>query len=157
MKIRSVRREELDDSRSPSLEPSSSPNPSSAEARFLVQLKQSYDIDGTADMSGGHDEKNTYTVTADPPGGGDEGIEEYEFRLFAGPKAGAPAGADHTAAQRIALRSPTPTHRDPGFVVPRRPEGYYFTGPLSQEDSERFRLAAVSGEDIVKGLQRKWV
>ena len=84
------------------------------------------------------------------------GVEDYEFRLFSGPRKGKAANSDG-AIQRIAIRSPTPISGDPGFVIPRRPDSYYFTGPLNGVRAEQIAAAAISGEEIVKGLNLKWV
>lgn len=75
--------------------------------------------------------------------------DEFEFRLFATP--GKP-----TTAVRVRVRSPTPAHGEPGFVQPRRSDGYYFTGS-NNEKAEQYRDAAVTGEELVKGLRVRWV
>ena len=81
--------------------------------------------------------------------------EEYEFRLFSRPSA--VDTANSTNVQRIAIRSPTPPNGDPGFVIPQRPRAYYFTGDLDALRKERVDTAAVSGEEILAGLETKWV
>ena len=83
--------------------------------------------------------------------------EAYEFRLFSAPTS-KPSDPQrpHNAPQRIVLRSPTPPSGDPGFINPRRPDTYYFTGPNSPEKSEQYRTAAITAEEIFKGLAVRW-
>lgn len=75
----------------------------------------------------------------------------YQFRLFSKKSSLVPG------AQRIVLRSPTPTNQNPGFLVPSRPDSYYFTNASSIEKIQQYQQAAVTGEDIVKGLSGIWV
>ena len=85
----------------------------------------------------------------------EEDTEEYEFRLFSGSNA---ADTVHgKTLQRIAIRSPSPFNGDPGFVIPQRPSEYYFTGKLDVSCEEEFLAAAVSGDEVLKGLGVKWV
>ena len=83
--------------------------------------------------------------------------EEYEFRLFSGPNAAVDASGKNDNVKRIAIRSPSPVNKDPGFVIAERPAGYYFTGQLDQSRKEEFLVAAVSGEEVLGGVDTKWV
>lgn len=101
----------------------------------------------------GVSENEPDTKTGTP--GGDIIIESsdetYQFRLFS---------KDFTLdpeAQRIILRSPTPTNQNPGFLVSSRPESYYFTNASSTEKTQQYEQAAVTGDDIMKGLNDTWV
>lgn len=77
--------------------------------------------------------------------------DEFQFRLFSKKSSSVPV------AQRIVLRSPTPTNQNPGFLVPSRPDSYYFTNGSSIEKIQQYQQAAVTGADIVKGLNGIWV
>lgn len=87
--------------------------------------------------------------------GGDVIVEPsddaFQFRLFSKKSALAPE------AQRIVLRSPTPTNQNPGFLVPSRPDSYYFTNASSIKKLQQYQQAAVTGDDIMKGLKVIWV
>lgn len=75
----------------------------------------------------------------------------FQFRLFSKKSSLVPG------TQRIVLRSPTPTNQNPGFLVSSRPDSYYFTNASSIEKTQQYQQAAVTGEDIVKGLNGIWV
>lgn len=77
--------------------------------------------------------------------------DAFQFRLFSKKAALDPE------AQRIVLRSPTPTNQNPGFLVPSRPDSYYFTNASSIEKLQQYQQAAVTGDDIIKGLKYIWV
>ena len=77
-----------------------------------------------------------------------------EFRLFTKPPG---VSAKHTAATRVVVRSPTPVGGEPGFVIPRRQDTYYFTGSTNTELMEQYRSAAVTSEGILEGLKAQWV
>lgn len=79
------------------------------------------------------------------------GEDVFQFRLFSEKPSSVPG------AQRIVLRSPTPTNQNPGFLVPSRPDSYYFTNGSSIEKIQQYQQAAVTGDDIVKGLNGIWV
>lgn len=126
------------------------------EARFREHLRAVYDT------SIAHitpvDEDVTLEDISIRPGNGPESdaAEAYEFRLFSGPKAGKAADRD-SAIQRIAIRSPTPVNGEGGFVVSQRPDDYYFAKPLNDVGAEQIAAAAISGEDILQGLNLRWV
>lgn len=75
----------------------------------------------------------------------------FQFRLFSEKSSSVRGG------QRIVLRSPTPTNQNPGFLVPSRPDSYYFTNGSSIEKIKQYQQAAVTGDDIVKGFNGIWV
>jgi len=128
---------------------SSSPS-SSLDGRFQQQFTGFYDFASLSDQieDGALDQPITGTVEAKAH---DE--DEYEFRLFATPL----DTTRPTTATRIALKSPTPTQGDPGFVNPRRFDAFYFTGNTSEALMEQYRSTAVTGECIKKGLDVRWV
>jgi len=152
--VGSVRRTDLE-SRSSS-EGRCSPDPT-LETRFRAQLQQSYAEEhqqvGLKDVEWSSQGKLSSIV--EPPRDEDEAA--YEFRLFAGSSGIGPSKSQGNGLQRITLRSPTPLNGEPGFIRPQRPEGYYFTGPGSVEQTERFSAAAVSGEQVLEGLKTRWV
>ena len=59
--------------------------------------------------------------------------------------------------QKISLRSPSPASGESGFVRTERPATYYYTGETSAERAEQYRIAAVSGEQLLQGLGTRWV
>lgn len=75
----------------------------------------------------------------------------FQFRLFSKKSSLVPE------VHRIVLRSPTPTYKNPGFLVPSRADSYYFTNASSIEKIRQYQQTAVTGEDIVKGLKDIWV
>lgn len=77
--------------------------------------------------------------------------ETFQFRMFAKKSTLIPE------VQRIILRSPTPTNQNPGFLVPSRPDSYYFANASSIEKTQEYEQAAVTGDDIIKGLKDVWV
>lgn len=85
----------------------------------------------------------------DNSGGMDD--EAYDFPLFS------KGSGSESALQRIILRSPTPRSLNPGFLTARRPDGYYFNAPSSEEQMQQYRETAVSSEDVRKELKQKWV
>lgn len=75
----------------------------------------------------------------------------FQFRLFS------KKPSLVSEAQRIVLRSPTPTNQNPRFLVQSRPDSYYFTNAPSIEEIQQYQQTAVTGEDIVMGLSGIWV
>ena len=73
---------------------------------------------------------------------------DYEFRLFAN---------SVDIPTRINIRSPTPTAGGPGLLQPQRPDSYYFQDRLKGQGLAQIQAAAVSGDDVIAGLQRRWV
>lgn len=149
---RSIGREDLESQSSP--DPQASPSPT-LENRLREQLERLYDRAELHDQGAFEGDKS-------PPAGTtrDESAEVYTFRLFTRPARSVEHGlanAECQSLQRIALRSPTPVNSEPGFVKPRRPDEYYFTGIPSVRQLEQFRQAAVPGEHILKGLNTIWV
>ena len=124
--------------------------PSALDAASREQLEKSYH-QKLRDWFVNKDELDTKTGAA----GGDVILEPckdaFQFRLFSKKAALFPE------AQRIVLRSPTPTNQNPGFLVPSRPDSYYFTNASSIEKIQQYQQAAVTGDDIMKGLKDIWV
>ena len=109
-------------------------------ARIFNEYPESSNI-GDVNEAGSH---NQETI---------DDADEYEFRLFAKPTISSGA----SRGNRIVLRSPTPPSGAPGFVKPRRPDTCYFTGQPSEKLREQFRLATISGEQLARGLDIRWV
>ena len=89
-----------------------------------------------------------------------ESEEAYDFPLFARSVKDLGNGLAEDAERnlhRIALKSPSPVNREPGFVTPQRPEVYYFTGLPSEEKAEHFRQAAVTGKQMLEASEKTWV
>ncbi len=82
------------------------------------------------------------------------GIDAFEFRLFSTKSTLAP---EDPPLKRIVLRSPTPTNQNPGFLVSTRPDAYYFAPATGAEKIAQYQQAAVTGEEIMKGLKDRWV
>ncbi|MCJ1234262.1 hypothetical protein MMC14_002221 [Varicellaria rhodocarpa] len=72
---------------------------------------------------------------------------DYEFRLFTN---------SVDVPTRINIRSPTPTAGGPGFIQPRRADSYYFRNQPNSQELAQFQGAAVSGDDVIAELQRRW-
>jgi Fungal protein of unknown function (DUF2011) len=99
-----------------------------------------------------------------------DGGETFEFRLFSTktrlPIDGGEGPLKEQGLAKVNIRSPSPVsgHGDGGFVVPFRPQSYYFT-PAGDEDgggSERrkkeFADVAVDGEQILfRARSTTWV
>lgn len=128
----------------------SSIEPSALDAASRKQLEDSYH-QKLRDWFVHKNELDTRSGAA----GGDVILEPcedaFQFRLFSKKAALFPE------AQRIVLRSPTPTNQNPGFLVPSRPDSYYFTNALNIEKIQQYQQAAVTGDDIMKGLKDIWV
>lgn len=152
--IGSVRRRDLE--YFSSSEGRGSPDPT-LETRFRSQLQQSYaeEHHQVALEHGELSPQGNLSSTNEPPRDEDEAA--YEFRLFAGLSGFGPSESQGNGLQRITLRSPTPLNGEPGFIRPQRPEGYYLTGAGSVGQAEQFSAAAVSGEQVLKGLKTRWV
>lgn len=149
----SVRRTEINP-RSPSTEPSD-PD-ADLKARFHDQLSNLYRTETEAEPSTAepHADDAVIPINNAP----DASNDAYEFRLFSAPSA--KPSAPHpppSLPQRIILRSPTPPTSDPGFLTPRRPSQYYFTGRPPPPKLAQYRLAAITGEEILAGLNIPWV
>ena len=148
----SVRRDDLVQSDASCCQPQS-PN-ASLQAQYLERLGAQYNLPAT-----GPTREAEEPTVEDPVGQKEAGdpTDGYEFRLFlksARPRA---AGDPDDAIQRITLRSPTPGNDEPGFIISRRPDKYYFTGSVNSEQADQYRQAAVSYEDLITGSRTRWV
>lgn len=79
--------------------------------------------------------------------------EEYEFQLFSKPK----QSTQSSITNKVILSSPPPRSRSPDFINGRRPDAYYFTGQLKSELQEQYQEAAISSQQLLQGLDSKWV
>lgn len=77
--------------------------------------------------------------------------EEFEFRLF--------STSSKTAAPAKVILAASDDEDAPqgegAFTVPVRPTSYYMAGDPTPEQRERYRWAAVAGEDIVLGARKR--
>lgn len=77
--------------------------------------------------------------------------EEFEFRLFStSSKSAAPAKVVLAASD-----DEDAPRGDGGFTVPVRPTSYYVAGRPTPEQLEKYRWAAVSGQDVVLGARKR--
>ena len=82
----------------------------------------------------------------------------FEFRLFSRPTWNpVPSNETAVAPVRIDIRSPSPDIREIGFLEPRRPDDYYFTNGSSEQERKQYQSVAVSGEDILRQTEARWV
>ena len=104
------------------------------------------------------------TEESPPQAGVSQGDEAFEFRLFGTTKASKPAEVTpeesaskntSSAVALISIRSPTPDAQrsDGRFVRPSRPQSFYFTAALSEDEAaslnRQFISAAIAGHDVV--------
>ena len=75
--------------------------------------------------------------------------EELEFQLFAPTKSTTDASAPAPVAQKIRIRSPSEEAREPGIIGPGRPLSYYHTGELDPTRVKEYKVAAVTGADVL--------
>nr|POF17581.1 hypothetical protein CFP56_12995 [Quercus suber] len=73
--------------------------------------------------------------------------EALDYLLFA------PDPLNRQTTQKITIRTPTPQISDSGFVVPSRPDGFYFT---SGKSSIQFQQAAITAEQIHAQSRVPW-
>ena len=87
-----------------------------------------------------------------------EDAESYDFPLFS-KSALKTSGSTATGntISRIDIRSPSPVVGEPGFVHPHRLYSYYFTGEADSDKKERFNASAISGQDVLDKIRRRWV
>ena len=78
----------------------------------------------------------------------EEDIEDgFSFQLFAG---------GPTTISKIRLDSPDLADVEPGLLQPNRPSAYYFTSPTSPEEQQNFKVAAISGQDLISSSKIPW-
>ncbi|KAG9686959.1 hypothetical protein KCU95_g11623, partial [Aureobasidium melanogenum] len=75
--------------------------------------------------------------------------EELEFQLFAPTKSTTDASTPAPVAQKIRIRSPSEEVREPGIIGHGRPLSYYHTGELDPVRAKEYKVAAVSGADVL--------
>ena len=79
----------------------------------------------------------------------EEEEQELEFRLFA------PSTAKKSVS-RIRVKSPDPTDKPPGLVIPHRPHSYYFADEPNAEAKARLASAAISGSEVRSRAGTSW-
>jgi hypothetical protein len=111
------------------------------------------------------------SVAEPPPNSVEDGSEAFEFRLFStGPRPtstarnqldpASPPRTSHSGIHRINIRSPTPltSAGDGAFVVPYRPQTYYFANAVDLEQKKAYTDVAISGGQVIERASRtKWV
>lgn len=147
---------ELTDLESPTTEASSLGDPL-LESYYLQQLQQQYaDPSQALAANGGAELDVTHEATSEQAQG--EKAEQYDFRLFTRPSALGPASVGTSnGPQRVTLRSPSPVGDALGLTIRGRPDEYYFSGVTSPELAEQYTRAAVCGQEIIEGLNMRWV
>lgn len=149
----SVRRSEIY-SRSPSFESlTADPN----ELLQREQLERAY-INQQRDWSLSDNNAEQLQIAAETidVDHGKNDPEAFEFRLFSKDPAPKSSASNEQVSRKIILRSPSPTSGSPGFLIPRRPDAYYFTDVVSAEKQEQLESTTVTGEQIIKGLKDTW-
>ena len=80
-------------------------------------------------------------------------VEEYEFQLFSKSK----QSTQSTTRKKVILRSPSPPSGSPDSTSVRRTDSYYFTGELKRELQKQYQEAAISSQQLLRGLESRWV
>lgn len=120
--------------------PESTTEPAS-DPEVIARLKQLGDFDfvqRSEDTVGHGDETH------------DDDGDDLDFQLFATSKTTA------APANRIRLRSPTPTVGEPGFVQANRDSSYYFAPTLSSKDKDNLQYSALSGVQVLTNAHIPW-
>jgi Fungal protein of unknown function (DUF2011) len=173
-----VRRSELlrDSPRSSSPPPSSSDFPQEQYTKQLEFDLEFIDVDRD-DPSANQTSNATLQRRKDPsvaepsPNSAKDGPEAFEFRLFnTSPRptstarnqlnTTSPPRTSHSGIHRINIRSPTPltSAGDGAFVVPYRPQTYYFANVADLEQKKAYTDVAISGGQVLERASRtKWV
>lgn len=82
---------------------------------------------------------------------------EFEFRLFSTTAPGKPGNEVGATAQKIILVDEEEEIGHGGFVVPERNRGYYFAEKAGGERKLRFKIMALSGEEVLsRARKRAW-
>ena len=125
---------------------------SGLHAQYQQRLKSLFDV--------AHDSSEKAAATSTPEGSetveNTEDAAAYDFHLFS-------AKQTHASVQRmnapskVELRSPEPSNGEPSFLLPRRPDSYYFSGEVSEKKAQEYQYAAITPEDMMKNAAIKWV
>ena len=126
------------------------------EAQFRDHFEPQY-VNGTSQSQDPDTNRAEGAVICSVEHNSNNEDEAYSFRLFAKPGVPGLREGEEQGPQKISLRSPSPASGEPGFVNTERPATYYFTGETSAERAEQYRIAAVSGEQLLQGLGTRWV
>ncbi|KAK4038768.1 hypothetical protein C8A01DRAFT_17170 [Parachaetomium inaequale] len=152
--VHRVRRQDLYDSSSERHSSPEAENEETAElrAKLNARLSNLLSLDlGTAAAAGPEPTNEPHPTAADGDGDGeaqDQGEAEFEFRLFSTSTAAAP---------KVVLAPDDAEARYDGPALSQRPVSHYIRGELSAEERERFRRAAVTGQDVLAWAgQRAW-
>lgn len=110
------------------------------------------------------------SVAEPSPNPAEDGSEAFEFRLFStGPRptsaaryrlnAAPPPCTSHSGIHRINVRPPTPppSAGDGAFVVPYRPQTYYFANVAELEQKAYTDIAISGGQVLERANRTKWV
>ncbi|KAI9753024.1 MAG: alpha,alpha-trehalase nth1 [Chaenotheca gracillima] len=143
---RSVRRADLN---SPNASPEASSDDEQLQSLLQRNLAKAFGTFDTHDVpASSHDEEAAAASVNQP--------DEFEFQLFSrhahgSHEPGTQAQTEVESARKtIILRSPTPSSEEPGFLVPRRPDSYYFTQPSIGNRRDELAAAALAGEEIMR-------
>ena len=159
---------------------SSSPPPFGdfQQEQYTKQLKfdlEFIDVDHD-DLSAGRVSSATLQRPKEPsvakpsPTSAEDGSGAFEFRLFStSPRptsaaryqlnATPPPRTNHPSIHRINIRSPTPpaSAGDGAFVVPYRPQTYYFANVAGLEQKAYADIAISGGQVLERASRTKWV
>lgn len=91
-------------------------------------------------------------TTLEPESQADGGDDGFEFRLFATSK-GSKCPSDLKTGRIILEEDDESVVGNGGFIIPWRDPRYYFTGEVTELQKQQYGTAAVSGEDVLRGLQ----
>ena len=148
--IYSVRREDLH-SRSPS--PQSATPDVALETLFRERFEENYT--SAKECGPLQSEIPAVEATVEEP---NEEEEAFDFRLFS---TSARKPSDSTGAQdtprKIVIKSPSPVIGESGFTRAPRPESYYFAGASTLERRQQFEQVALSGQEVLKGQDFRYV
>jgi hypothetical protein len=159
---------------------SSSPSPSGDFPReqYTKQLKfdlEFIDVDrdelSANRISNATLQRQDHGLAEPSPNSAEDGSEAFEFRLFStGPhptstarnqlNTTSPPRTSHSGIHRINIRPPTPltSAGDGAFVVPYRPQTYYFANVADLEQKKAYTDVAISGGQVLERASRtKWV
>jgi hypothetical protein len=161
-KLHSVRRSDLYTSRSPSSSPEPAADPTLASALHsrLAALYGPIPPPDPFPSNPTHTPKASADADADAQPEPEEPQQpqesapelEFEFRLFSAPTH---SNDKNIQAQKIILADSSPELGEGGFVTRERDRRFYIAEPVTGERKERFAVAAVSGEEVVRLARRR--
>lgn len=134
---------------------SSSPSSTSEPDEEIQSLLQSRLAEVYAPIAALSTITNTRTAeeTNPKPELREDDLEDgFEFRLFATSK-GSKSPSDLRTGRIILENDDAPLDEHGGFAIPWRDPRYYFTGEITPLQKDQYEIAAVSGENVLRGLQ----